>query len=134
MNYDTLLDELPSSLRSQLATMIYRGNQLHDIKFFNNLHPNIINAILPLLKRLIIKKDEVIYQDGDITEESIFNTYYIYIYIFIYYIYIYIYYIVYFIQEGKIRFASSDNFVFRLMYRGETFGVTEIINKEVLSI
>ena len=69
MDYDTLLDELPSSLRAQLATVIYMGNQLGAIEFFSNQHPNVINSILPLLKRIVVKKDELIYQNGDLAEE-----------------------------------------------------------------
>ena len=70
MDYNTILDELPPSLRSQLATVIYTGNQLGEIEFFKTQHPNIIQSLLPLLKRIMIKEDEIIYHHGDLAEES----------------------------------------------------------------
>ena len=77
MDYSTILDELPPSLRSQLATVIYTGNQLGEIEFFKTQHPNIIQSILPTLKRMIIKEDDCIYQYGDLAEESKFGVKYI---------------------------------------------------------
>ena len=70
MNYDSLLEELPSSLRSQLITLIYNENKLDVITFFQNQHPNFLNSILPLLKRISVEKDEVIFNDGDMADES----------------------------------------------------------------
>ena len=119
MNYDSLLEELPSALRSQLITLIYNENKLDVITFFQNQHPNFLNSILPLLKRISVEKDEVIFNDGDMADESKhFN--------------ILIIYLVYFILEGKIRFVSPDNYVFRIMSKGTYFGEQEMLKKEVI--
>ena len=70
MNYESLLEELPSSLRAQLVTLIFDENKLGVIKFFQKQNPNFLNMILPLLKRITVEKDEVIYKDGDMADES----------------------------------------------------------------
>ena len=79
MSHESLLEELPSGLRSQLITLIYQQNNLGVIAFFDGKNPEFLHAILPLLKRITLEKDEVIYRDGDWADES--N---IYIYIYIY--------------------------------------------------
>ena len=121
MNYDSLLDELPSTLRAQLITLIYNENKLDTIRFFENKHPNFLNAILPLLKRVSIEKNEVIYNDGDLADESKLL---IYIYIVIL--------LVYFLLEGRVRFVSPDNYIFRIMSYGGYLGQGELFNKEVI--
>ena len=117
MNYDSLLEELPSALRSQLITLIYNENKLDVITFFKNQQPNFLNSILPLLKRISVEKNEIIYNDGDIADESIISTK--------------LFFLVYFILEGRIRFVSPDNFVFRIMTKGKYYGEKEMLRKEV---
>ena len=70
MSHDTLLEELPTSLRSQLITLIYQQNNLGTIAFFHGKSPDFLNHILPLLKRITLEKDDVIYRDGDWADES----------------------------------------------------------------
>ena len=70
MSHDTLLEELPTSLRSQLITLIYQQNNLGCIAFFHGKSPDFLNQILPLLKRITLEADDVIYRDGDWADES----------------------------------------------------------------
>ena len=70
MNYESLLEELPSSMRAQLVTLIFQENKLGVIKFFKKQNPNFLSMILPLLKRITVEKDDVIYKDGDMPDES----------------------------------------------------------------
>ena len=84
MTHETLLEELPTNMRSQLITLIFKQNNLDSIAFFQGKSPEFLHQILPLLKRVSLAKDELIYRSGDWVDESI-----IYIYIYIAYIYIY---------------------------------------------
>ena len=70
MSHESLLDELPSGLRSQLVTLIYQQNNLGVIAFFDGKNPEFLHEILPLLKRITMQKDEIIYRNGDWADES----------------------------------------------------------------
>ena len=125
MSHETLMEELPTNLRIQLLSIIFEKNNLHSIKFFEGKNPYFIIDILPMLKRISLEKDEVIYGQGDWIDESI------YIYIFIYlYIYIYIN-LVYFVLKGSVNLVSDDHFAYRTIEQGAYLGETEIINNIV---
>ena len=70
MSHDTLLEELPTSLRSELITLIYQQNNLGVIAFFHGKDPEFLNEIMPHLRRITLEKDEIIYRDGDWADES----------------------------------------------------------------
>ena len=64
------MEELPSSLRSQLLSLIFKKNNLGVIAFFHGKSPYFINDILPKLRRITLEKDELIYRYGDYIDES----------------------------------------------------------------
>ena len=66
------MEELPTNLRIQLLSLIFDKNNLHSIAFFSGKSPYFIADILPLLKRITLEKDEVIYGQGDWIDESTF--------------------------------------------------------------
>ena len=115
MNHETLMEELPSSLRLQLLSLIFKKNNLGAISFFHRKSPYFINDILPLLKRITLEKNEVIYHYGDYIDESTYS-------------YIYI---VYFILKGTVKLVSQDHYVFSTYNEGSYFGESDILNKNV---
>ena len=120
MTHDTLLEELPTSLRSQLITLIYQQNNMDCIAFFQGKSPEFLNQILPLLKRITLEKDDVIYRDGDWADESKFileNKY-----------------LVYFILSGSVNLISQDNYIVRNYIKGSYFGEYELLIKSVIYI
>ena len=117
MSHETLMEELPTNLRIQLLSIIFEKNNLHSIKFFEGKNPYFIIDILPMLKRISLEKDEVIYGQGDWIDESI-------------YIYIYIN-LVYFVLKGSVNLVSDDHFAYRTIEQGAYLGETEIINNIV---
>ena len=70
MSNESLMEELPTSLKSELITLMYQQNHLDSIAFFQGKSPDFLNLILPLLKRIALEKDDVIYRDGDWADES----------------------------------------------------------------
>ena len=82
MSHETLMEELPSSLRGELIGLIFKKNNLGSIAFFHGKCPYFINDLLPMLKRITLEKDEVIYRYGDYIDESILSSYIIFISVF----------------------------------------------------
>ena len=118
MNHETLMEELPTTLRSQILSLIFQKNNLGSIAFFHGKSPYFICDILPLLKRITLEKDEVIYRHGDYIDESL-DILYIYIYI------------VYFILKGTVQLVSEDHYIFSTFSDGSYFGECDILNKTV---
>ena len=118
MSQDILLEELPAHLRSQLITLIYKENNLDIIKFFQGKSPDFLNQILPLLKRITLSQDEVIYQYGDWADESTLVNIIIYL--------------VYFILKGDVNLISSDDYMFRTYNQGSYFGEADILTNIVI--
>ena len=70
MTHEALMDELPTNMRSQLSTLIFKQNGLDSIAFFNDKSPEFLNQLLPLIKRVWLGKNELIYRVGDWVDES----------------------------------------------------------------
>ena len=117
MNQETLLEELPPSLRSIVVTLLYQKNKIDNVQFFHRKDPNFLIEILPCLKQISVDKDDFIYNDGDWADESI---------------YIYrIIYLVFFILKGTVSLATTDYFLIRSYIQGSYFGEAEILTKPV---
>ena len=113
-----LLEELPPSLRSDVVALLFHRNQIDNIQFFKTKDPNFLLEILPLLKQLSIDQNEIIYKEGDWTDESI--------YILIY--------VVFFILKGTVSLVSPEFYVIRTYIQGSYFGEMEIFSKPVSGI
>ena len=83
ISHQALMDDLPASLRTQLMKLIYKKNNFGVVEFFKYKRPDFLNEITPMLKRIKVEKDEIIYRDGHWPDESIYI--YIYIYLSVFY-------------------------------------------------
>ena len=70
LDHESLLEELPPSIRSELVTLLYEQNNIGAIAFFHGKSPDFMNEILPMLKHMTLEKNEILYRDGDWADES----------------------------------------------------------------
>ena len=117
MKHDALMEELPSSLKNQLLSLIFKKNNLGTIAFFHGKSPYFINEILPLLKKITLEKDEPIYRYGEYIDESICISH--------------LYLLVYFILKGTVQLVSNDHFVLSTYGEGSYFGEADILGNAV---
>ena len=96
-----IFEELPLKLRCEVAMAMHHG-ALKIITFFHNKDPTFIVAIVPLLKPLQARVNEILYEDGDPPSE------------------------VYFIIEGQVEFLMT-NVRFKKMTSGCYFGEIEVL-------
>ena len=96
-----IFEELPLKLRCEVAMAMHHG-ALKAITFFQNKDPTFIVSIVPLLKPLQSKYDEVIFSEGDPPSE------------------------VYFIIEGRVEFWMS-HVMFKTMINGSYFGEVDVL-------
>jgi len=100
-----LLQELPSSLRAEVLNHIH-ADIFKVIMFFKDKGPEFLSASLPLVRRFNLPPKEILYKEGDPSEE------------------------VYFILKGQIKLTTKDKVAFRVYKDGSMFGENEVIYKE----
>lgn len=71
VDQEELLNELPSSLRAEVI-MHTHGEIIRRIKFFEDKNSNFLWKILPMLKPMRMFPEDVIYNQGDKSEEIFF--------------------------------------------------------------
>jgi CRP-like cAMP-binding protein len=96
-----LLQELPITLRDEVFIHKYQG-LLDSIDFLRECENNeFVWALVQLLRKIKVDKDDVVYWEGDFAEE------------------------IYFIKQGKIKLYSDNGLPFATYKDGQHFGDPE---------
>ena len=74
MEKKALLDSLPPNLKMELMTHTH-GTIISTLNFFDNKSWNFIWSAVPLLKALNFAKYEIVYREGDISDECKLTAY-----------------------------------------------------------
>ncbi len=101
-----LLKELPSPLRVALSHVIY-ARQLHPVQYFASKSPHFIATVGPLLRPIIVHKDQFVFLEGDPNDA------------------------VYFLRKGTVSFAThssnSPDVIYASLPEGSFFGETDFL-------
>lgn len=98
----SLIQELPKSLRYEIALNMHQGSAKH-LNFFLNKDQSIISLIVPLLDPIFVEKDCIIYNQGDFADE------------------------IYFLVKGNVRITLELNIVIKSIQQGCYFGDIEVM-------
>ena len=101
-SHDSLLKELPASLRTEISLHMHQ-KIVERVGFFQDKDPGFISYIVPTLKNITFKSGEVMFQEGDYADE------------------------VYFIIFGRVNLKASNGVVFKTYVQGSYFGEVEIL-------
>lgn len=100
-----LFEEMPKSLKYKIAVNMFH-KAAETIQYFRTKDPSFIATMLPLLKPLQTKDDEVIYDEGEYADEM------------------------FFIVKGRVNLVYGDSeVVYKSYLKGSYFGEIEIIKK-----
>ena len=69
MNQEALLKDLPATLRAEVITYTHR-KLLEKVKFFAGKDPEFLWQVLPKLKPLALREGEILFREGDYSEEG----------------------------------------------------------------
>ena len=115
LDQDSLLDELPSALKSEVLSITHK-RILDSFNIFKGKPPQFILDILPEFKHISLSKDEVIYRKGGWVEDGR-----LYLFLFL----------VYFLLKGRVGFVTENGFLFRNYANGSYFGEVEYFRGSV---
>ena len=115
LDQDSLLDELPSALKSEVLGITHK-KILDSFNLFKRKSPQFMLDILPEFKHISLAKDEVVYRRGGWVEDS---KYILYINI------------VYFLLKGRVGLVTDDGYLFRNYAQGSYFGEVEYFQEKV---
>jgi len=106
MDEDDLLKELPTTLREDVLFYRFHGlfNSLNFLKQF--VKQEFVWHLVQKLRKIKVDKDDVIYYDGDFSEE------------------------IYFIKAGKVKLYTKNGQPFISYKEGQHFGHSDVIFKE----
>lgn len=103
---DQLLHELPTTLREDVLFFRF-GGLIEAIEFLNRCPNNeFVWALVQCLRKVKVDKDDVVYQEGDFSEE------------------------IYFIKIGQVKLYAKNGISFATYNEGECFGDSDVIFKE----
>mgnify|MGYP000936582862 CR=1 FL=1 len=97
-----IIDELPYTLKAQILVSM-NAKIVDKLPFFENKNVDLILRIVPQLKPLSLSTNEILYREGDHTEE------------------------VFFLSSGFINFKASNGIIFHTVSDGAIFGEVEAI-------
>ena len=120
LDQESLLDELPSALKSEVLSITHK-RILDSFNLFKGKPPQFMLDIIPEFKHISLAADEVIYRKGGWVEDGKEYMYF----------YIYIYILVYFLLKGRVGFITGDGYLFRNYVNGSYFGEIEVFNRKV---
>lgn len=107
-SHDSLLKELPASLRTEISLHMYK-KIVEKVSFFQDKDPGFISYIVPTLKHISFKSGELMFTEGDYSDE------------------------VYFIVNGRVNLKASNNVTFKTYVQGSYFGEVEILENSLRS-
>jgi len=101
-SHDSLLKELPASLRTEISLHMHK-KIVEKVVFFQDKDPGFISYIVPTLKHITFKSEELMFAEGEYADE------------------------VYFLVTGRVNLKASNGIAFKTYVQGSYFGESEIL-------
>lgn len=101
-SHDSLLKELPASLRTEISLHMHK-KIVEEVVFFQDKDPGFISYIVPALKHITFRNLEFMFSEGDYADE------------------------VYFLVTGRVNLKATNGIAFKTYVQGSYFGEVEIL-------
>jgi CRP-like cAMP-binding protein len=105
-SHDSLLKELPASLRTEISLHMHK-KIVEEVVFFQDKDPGFISYIVPALKHITFRNLEFMFSEGDYADE------------------------VYFLVTGRVNLKAANGIAFKTYVQGSYFGEVEILENTV---